>query len=58
MLVVLTQLADSVAFVEAADRGVPFVLFAVFLPLVGQGEGIGRAGLSLSVEGLWAMWNI
>ena len=37
---------------------VPFVLFAVFLPLVGQGERIDVLGLSLSVEGLWAMWNI
>jgi cobalt/nickel transport system permease protein len=37
---------------------IPFVLFAVFLPLVGQGERIDVLGLSLSVEGLWAMWNI
>ncbi|HEY6567552.1 MAG TPA: cobalt ECF transporter T component CbiQ [Actinomycetota bacterium] len=37
---------------------VPFVVFAVFLPLIGQGERIDVLGLSLSVEGLWAMWNI
>jgi cobalt/nickel transport system permease protein len=37
---------------------VPFILFAVFLPLVGQGERTNVLGLSLSVEGLWAMWNI
>ena len=37
---------------------VPFVLFAVFLPFVGQGERVDVLGLSLSVAGLWAMWNI
>jgi cobalt/nickel transport system permease protein len=60
MLVVLTQLADlTVAFVaRRLVIEVPFVLFAVFLPLVGQGERIDVLGLSLSVEGLWAMWNI
>ena len=60
MLVVLTQLADlTVAFVaKRLVIEVPFVLFAVFLPLVGQGERIDVLGLSLSVEGLWAMWNI
>ena len=37
---------------------VPFVAFAVFLPLVGRGERIHVLGLSLSVAGLWAAWNI
>jgi cobalt/nickel transport system permease protein len=36
----------------------PFLLFAVFLPLVGQGERVEVAGVALSVEGLWAAWNI
>ena len=60
MLVVLTQLADvTVAFVaKRLVIEVPFVLFAVFLPLIGQGQRIEVLGLSLSVEGLWAMWNI
>lgn len=37
---------------------VPFVAFAVFLPLVGQGERVDVVGLSLSVDGLWGAWNI
>lgn len=36
----------------------PFVLFALFLPLVGGGERVEVAGVSLSLEGLWAAWNI
>jgi cobalt/nickel transport system permease protein len=37
---------------------VPFLLFAVFLPVVGQGERIRVLGLSLATDGLWAAWNI
>jgi cobalt/nickel transport system permease protein len=37
---------------------VPFVAFAFFLPLVGQGERVDVLGVSLSVEGLWGAWNI
>jgi cobalt/nickel transport system permease protein len=37
---------------------VPFVAFALFLPIVGGGERIDVAGMSLSVEGLWGMWNV
>ncbi|HVL80596.1 MAG TPA: cobalt ECF transporter T component CbiQ [Actinomycetota bacterium] len=36
----------------------PFVLFALFLPFIGGGPRTEVAGLSLSVEGLWAAWNI
>ncbi|CAN5494673.1 cobalt ECF transporter T component CbiQ [soil metagenome] len=36
----------------------PFVLFAVFLPLIGRGERLDVLGLSLSIDGLWAAWNI
>jgi len=36
----------------------PFVAFAVFLPLVGQAPHTDVLGLSLSVPGLWAAWNI
>jgi cobalt/nickel transport system permease protein len=36
----------------------PFVLFAVFLPFIGQGERVEVLGLSLSVSGLWGAWNI
>ncbi|HET9310406.1 MAG TPA: cobalt ECF transporter T component CbiQ [Actinomycetota bacterium] len=37
---------------------VPFVAFAFFLPIVGQGERVDVLGVSLSVEGLWGAWNI
>lgn len=36
----------------------PFVLFAVFVPLVAGGEQTEIAGVSLSIEGLWSTWNI
>jgi cobalt/nickel transport system permease protein len=36
----------------------PFVAFAVLLPVVGRGERVDVAGVSLSVSGLWAAWNI
>jgi cobalt/nickel transport system permease protein len=39
----------------------PFLAFALFLPFVGGSDGGDRTdvfGLSLSVEGLWAGWNI
>jgi cobalt/nickel transport system permease protein len=36
----------------------PFVLFAVFLPFIGQGERLEVVGLSLSIDGLWAAWNL
>lgn len=36
----------------------PFVAFAVFLPFVGGGARVDAGPLSLSVDGLWAAWNI
>lgn len=37
---------------------VPFVIFAVALPFLGQGERVNWLGLSLSVDGLYGGWNI
>ncbi len=37
---------------------VPFLLFALLIPFVGGGEQVVVAGVSVSREGLWAMWNI
>ncbi|WP_307812078.1 cobalt ECF transporter T component CbiQ [Sphaerisporangium rufum] len=37
---------------------IPFVIFAVALPVIGLGERVQVLGLSLSAEGLWAAWNI
>ncbi|MBB4913829.1 cobalt ECF transporter T component CbiQ [Streptosporangium saharense] len=36
----------------------PFVVFAVALPFIGLGERVPFLGITLSVEGLWAAWNI
>ncbi|GAA0996357.1 cobalt ECF transporter T component CbiQ [Acrocarpospora macrocephala] len=36
----------------------PFVLFAFAIPVIGLGERISIWGVSLSVDGLWASWNI
>jgi cobalt/nickel transport system permease protein len=36
----------------------PFLLFALFLPFVGQGERVEVLGLPLASDGLWAAWNI
>ncbi|MCK2215024.1 cobalt ECF transporter T component CbiQ [Actinomadura sp. ATCC 31491] len=36
----------------------PFVLFAVLIPVIGLGERVSVLGVSLSVAGLWAAWNI
>ena len=36
----------------------PFVLFALFIPFIAGGERIEAWGVSLSVDGLWGMWNI
>lgn len=36
----------------------PFVLFALLLPFFGSGEQTEFLGLTVSIEGLWAAWNI
>lgn len=36
----------------------PFIAFAILLPFIGRGARVDVLGLSLSVEGLWGMWNI
>lgn len=37
---------------------IPFLAFAVLLPFIGRGSRMEVLGLSLSVEGSWAAWNI
>jgi cobalt/nickel transport system permease protein len=36
----------------------PFITFAFFLPFVGDGEQVDVGPVALSVDGLWASWNI
>jgi cobalt/nickel transport system permease protein len=60
-VVVAVALVARIPLLTLARRLVfelPFLLFAVFLPFVGQGEQVEVLGLSLSVEGLWGAWNI
>lgn len=43
---------------KRATIELPFVLLAIALPLLGQGERVTWLGLSLSVDGLYGAWNI
>jgi len=36
----------------------PFVVFALLIPFLATGERVAVLGLSLSHDGLWAMWNV
>ena len=36
----------------------PFVIAAALLPFIGDGERFDVAGLSLSIDGSWAAWNM
>ncbi|MGH8912634.1 MAG: cobalt ECF transporter T component CbiQ [Acidimicrobiia bacterium] len=36
----------------------PFVVFALLIPFIATGEQVTVLGLSLSHDGLWAMWNV
>ena len=36
----------------------PFVVFALLIPFIATGERVSVLGLSLSHDGLWAMWNV
>ena len=40
------------------DIETPFLLFVIALPFIARGERVDFRGLDLSVEGLWAAWNI
>lgn len=37
---------------------VPFLIFALFIPFIGTGDTTVVWGMELSVDGLWASWNI
>jgi cobalt/nickel transport system permease protein len=60
-LVVLAALIGRVPLWSVARRlviEVPFLLFAVLLPVFGRAPRVEVLGLSLSEAGLWAAWNI
>lgn len=36
----------------------PFIVFALFIPFIAAGERVELLWTSVSVEGLWGMWNV
>ena len=59
LLVLATWAHLGVRFVAARlVIEVPFLIAAAFLPFIAGGETTSILGLSLSVEGLWDLWNI
>ncbi len=60
-LVVLAAIVGHVPLLGVARRlviEVPFLAFAVLLPLFGRDRTVEVLGLHLSEPGLWAAWNI
>lgn len=60
-LVVLAALIGRVPLTTLVRRlviEVPFLLFAVLLPVLGRDRSVDVLGLQLSRPGLWAAWNI
>jgi len=61
VLVVAAALVGRVPLLHIARRlviEVPFLLFALLLPILGRSPRVEVLGLSLSQPGLWAAWNI
>jgi cobalt/nickel transport system permease protein len=56
-LVVVSRLSPLFVLARLAAI-VPFLLFALFIPFIGTGETTVVWGMELSVDGLWASWNI
>jgi cobalt/nickel transport system permease protein len=60
-LVVLAAVIGRVPLWSVVRRlviEVPFLVFALLLPIVGRGPRVDVLGVSLSEAGLWAAWNI
>ena len=60
-LIVALTLSARVPLVVLVRRltiETPFLLFVIALPFLTRGERVDVAGMNLSVEGLWAAWNI
>lgn len=60
-LVLLTLVASDVParfFLRRIAIEIPFVAFAVLLPVVGRPPDLAVGPLALSIEGLWGAWTI
>jgi len=59
VMVLITISRVSPLFVLARLAAVaPFVVFALFIPFIGTGDTTTLWGIELSIDGLWATWNI
>lgn len=59
VMVLITISRVSPLFVLARLAAVaPFVIFALFIPFIGTGDTTALWGIELSIDGLWATWNI
>ena len=57
VLIVVARVPGRFVLIRLAAI-LPFILFALLLPFIGTGATTDVGGVSLSVDGLWAMWNI
>ncbi len=59
VMMLVTVSRASPKFVIARLAAVaPFVIFALFIPFVGTGATTTVRGIEVSIDGLWATWNI
>jgi cobalt/nickel transport system permease protein len=56
-LVIISQVSPLFVLARLAAI-VPFLVFAFFIPFIGTGETTVVWGMELSVDGIWASWNI
>lgn len=56
-VIALARLGPRLIFTRLAAI-IPFVAFAAALPFVGDGTTVDAGPFALSVDGLWAAWNI
>ena len=56
--IIATTKIGLLTYLKRLSVIIPFVMFALIVPFIGGGESVYVLGVSLSVDGLWATWNI
>ncbi|MED5328146.1 MAG: energy-coupling factor transporter transmembrane component T, partial [Actinomycetota bacterium] len=56
--IIATTKIGLLTYLKRLSVIIPFVMFALIVPFIGGGESVHVLGVSLSVDGLWATWNI
>ncbi|MEK9883669.1 MAG: cobalt ECF transporter T component CbiQ [Acidimicrobiaceae bacterium] len=56
--IIATTKIGVLTYLKRLSVIIPFVMFALIVPFIGGGESVRVLGVSLSVDGLWATWNI